>query len=774
MIPPPASAAPAASAAADWLAMLPGPAAAALCALVVLATPLLCGLPLVRLLRGARAPRADDWLVAPFVGLGALVLLLQNLVYLEWPVRRSALVAFVVFGAIGLAWARRGRLRASLRVLPRALLALALLAYALHALALVQLGPRHWMGRLWEDQFSYTGMAQFFLDEPFSLDVDEAGQRPWLFRVLRPSLGRFYLPFGLKENRIGQSVLQAFYARAARGDAQALFGPTILLGAPLLVLGVGLLARRLGLGQRSALAAAWLAALAPAFTLLHLESFLSHALALGFFPAFLVLLDELGRAPGPGTFVAAALPLSFGVATYGELWLALLALAFVVLGLRAWAARTLLRSLLSFGALVVFPFVTNPRFMPMLLLTTLIGAGAAMHTAIYPFAYSLEGQARLWLGDLALAGPSAWRAAAGTIGLLLTLAGLLGLARLLLAPRHVRDDGAQGDDDGHPPSLALRVGVVCLALGALPFLLGGRHPYQFYKLMQTAAPALAIGLVALLAPARRLGPVALAVLLALATLSSARMVRRTAGAAPEPRSNAGLFLTREALELRARLEALRGDALVIGRGFYPLQHAWLSYFARRSAVWLSEPFLGRDRLERSPEAAALLDLRAARAAPLVLTRADDRSFEAPPRAETLLRNAAFDLWRPLPGPWVTLFDIDRPGTKAPRFDLSRKALGQAFAVGRADLRLRVLSGAAGRARVELDLVAGTATRGARLIARGCEPAQTPVSAEPVRVTLACDVRQGFDEVRLRARADSAADPSRVLDLVPRGVRLDPR
>lgn len=755
----------------NWLATLPPVPATLLCASVALLAPLVAGAPIVWLLRGRRALLADDWLLAPFVGLGALVLVLQNLVYLDLPVATSAPWLWLVIALLVAAFGASGRLRESLRALPRAVFALALLAYAAQGLALLQVGARHWVGRLWEDEFSYTMMAQFFQDLPFSLDVDAVGQRPWLFRVLRPSLGRFYLPFGLKENRIGQSVLQAFNSASVGGDAKALFGPTIVLCGPLLALAVALLARRLGFGRRATLAAAWLAALLPAISMLQLESFLSHALVIAFFVVWLVALDDLGRAPGAGTFLAATLVLCFGVATYGEMWLALLALAAVSLGLAAWRRRRPVESALVFGLLVVAPYALNPRFIRMLLLTTAIGGTAAMHTTIYPWAYGLEGLARLWLGDFAVTGPAWGQALARAAGLSATLGGLAGLVALLRrAPVRAAGEAADGET---PASPALRVSLLCLALGPLPFLLGGHHPYQYYKVVQTAAPALVVGLVGLLSGVvfrwttrawRVVAGALLGALVLFASVSTLRMVRHTATLTPEPRSNAGLFVAPEGRELQDRLETLRGGSVVVGRGLYPIQNAWIAYFARFNSVWLSEPFLGRDRLERSPDAAPLLDLGRAPEGALVLTRRDDLSFARPPDTEVVWFNAAYELWRPRAGPWAVLFDVDRPGAKAPRFDLSRPALGRTFALGRAGLRLRLLAGRAGRVHVDLALAPVRAVAGARLLAPGCAPARAPVAAGPTSLRIDCDLRAAFDDVRLSAEADTARDPAHVLDL----------
>jgi hypothetical protein len=771
----------------NWLATLPPLPATLLCLALALSVPFLVGVPLVWLARGRRALGGDDWLIAPFVGLGALVLVLQNLVYLDVPVARSARWVWVAIGLVALAFAVSGRLRDSLRTLPRAALVLALAAYALQGWALLQVGARHWVGRLWEDQFSYTTMAQFFQDEPFSLDVADTGQRAYLFRVLRPSLGKFYIPVGLKENRIGQSVLQAFYSASAGGDAKALFGPTIVLCGPLVALAAWLLGARLGLGRRALFAAAWLAAILPALTLLQLESFLSHALVIGFFLVWLVALDDLGRSPGVGTFALAALVLSFVVATYGEMWLAMLALAAVSLGATARRARRPVLGLLLFALLAAAPYLLNPRFVGMLLFTSAIGSLPAMHTAIYPWAYSLEGLARLWLGDLAVSGPAWWLAHARGVGLLAALGGLAGLVALVL-----RRPARAGGSSDEPPTLALRLSLLCLALGPLPLLLSGHHPYQYYKVVQSAAPALVVGLVALLcgvtwtrARARYAGPALVLVLALAATLASLRMVQASAGPILAPRSNAALLLAPEVREVQARLETLRGERIVFGRGLLPALNAWLAWSARFNELWLGEPFLSRDRLERSPDATRLLDLPAAPFGALLLTRRDDHTFARPPAARTLWSNAAYELWRPAAGAWVRLFDVDRPGHNEARLALDRPHAGETFALGHGTLRLRLLAGATGRARIALALTPRADAAGVRIAAPGCawdaEPAAggqadvgPPLAARGSTLTLSCDVKPGFTDVRLQAKAESAGDPTHVADAAPAALELAPQ
>jgi hypothetical protein len=726
---------------------------------ITLVTPMLIGVPLMLVLR-RRALEREDWLLAPFLGCAALVLVLQNCVYLDVPVARQApwvwaLVALVWLGIALHAGARR-RLRASSAAFPRALVLLALLAFGTQGAALLMAGARFYVGRSWEDHFSYTMMAQFFQDERFSLRVGGIGARPYLFRVLRPSMGRFAITEGLKENRIGQSLVQAFGAATLRSDAKTLFGPTSLLGVALLVLAVGLVAGRLGLPPPAVLLAAWSAALLPGFTILHLESFLSHSLVLAFFLAWLIALDDLGREPGVRRGVAAALVLAFGIATYSEMWTAFLALAVVALGLHAVRARPI-PCLLALAALLVSSYATNPRYVGMLLLTAGWADTPLIHTAIYPWAYTLAGQARLWFGDVGGLARGNWALLASWLGLATTCLGLAGLVSLVV--RAWRVHGLRRASTGSGPSLALCASLLALVLGALPFLLSGRHPYQFYKVLQTGSPALVLGCVALLWRWRGPGRMLAALLACTLTVASLEMVLPAAGTRPQARSNAGLLLPLEVRELQEHLRTRRGEALVIAPGLLPALNAWVAYFARHESVWLATPWLSRDRLARSPEAAPLLDLTRVPAEALVLSRRDDRAFARPP-ADMLWANAAFELWRPRPGPWAILFDVDQPGEQAEaRLDGTQPWLGRALTPVRGRLRLRVLAGQAGNVRVVLahsDVGAPT------VVLAGCRNLAPAAAAnQPAPRVFACEVRAGFNDLQVHV---SPAAELRVLSL----------
>ncbi len=691
--------------------MSPGPLAELAALALTLALPLLFGLPLAWLLGGRRLLERDGWLLAPFLGLGALVLALQNLAYSDVPVARAVPLAWLAGLALWVAFVRSGAWRATRAQRPTGVLLAALGVFAVQGAALLAVGPQRWVGRLWPDQHGYTSMAQFFRDEPYRMTLADMGQRAHLFRTLRPSMGRLATPISLKENRIGQSLVQAFLAGSLGRDAKPLFGPLIVLSAPLLVLALALLAGRLGLPPPLALLAAGLGGLLPALTLLQVESFLSHALVLSCFPAWLVVLDDLGRRSSASRVAAAALVLSFGFSVYCEMWAAFLALGLVVLGTHGLLQGRPLRSLRDWGLLVLLTLLANLRFVPSFFFFQQVAVTERAHQGIYPWAYQLEGLARVWLGDLApLGGLSAVLA-----GLAFTALGLFGLGL-----------GLRGDRSHWPAAL----GALALALGALPLRLTGEHPYQFYKTLLTGAPALALGLAAV-APRRRVGWVPAGLALVLAFVATLDMVLPTARALPAPRSNQAQLLAPEVQEAQGQVEALAGRKLVLGPGLTPMVNAWMIYYARRNETWLATPHMARDRLRESPEAAPLLDLARAPADALVLSRAGLPPL--PPGARHLWSSPAYALWQPQPGPWVLLFDAGLPLELGPR----------------AATPLWLLSGAAGRARVVLASLDGEPPLRLRWAARPARQAGGSLELGPGRrVTLDLDLAPGYNELAL--------------------------
>jgi hypothetical protein len=557
------------------------------CCLVIGTSLFGMGIPLCWLFNGRRPLTPSDYVKAPFLGMASIVLLLQNLTYLDIPIRQSTPWLWLL---LALTWAFlgwRGQLAACLPRLPRLLVVAVLFVGLVQGLGLIRLGVREYVGRAWTDQFNYTSMAQFFMDEPFSTSLEDVGQRPWLIQPIR-----------LKWDRIGQSILHGFFASSCQTDAKTLFEPTILLMPLLVTLAIFDVCRRLGLQTLPAVLTATLAALLPGLALTHLESFLSQALALPFLLYFPVILTDLAERQDCGRLAGAALILAGSISIYTEFFVLFTGLTVLVLGVSALGMERRGRLLLAAIILLAAPFALNPLFSPSILLIVR-RTTAALLAEVYPWALRMEGLVRIWLGDFgAELSPKFARLAVGYTVVLTALA-YFGLMRSCVICWRGRDV----DSTERWRSLALRMALLSLAM--IPVLVIAKdrdHPYQFYKLALTVCPILAIGLVEALrargtSPTPLVGSIlrwrglmtaaTLAIVLLFAAQATARMAYRACRPGPLPRSAAHL-IRGPMLTLMKRLEMVKGESVFLGSHDVS-DNPWLAYYARHNEVWLSIP-----------------------------------------------------------------------------------------------------------------------------------------------------------------------------------------
>jgi hypothetical protein len=630
------------------------------CIVVVLGGVLGVGVPVTWLLNGRRPLTESDWIKVPFLGAATLVLVLQNLVYFDLPIGKTTPILWLALLLLWLWLYRSGQLGVTLARFPRLLFGVALLAYLVQGVGLLTIGPRDYVGRAWNDQFNYTAMAQFFMEEPFSFNLADMGHRPYLLNTL----------IKLRYHRIGQSMLQGFFAASAGTSAKPLFAPTILLCAPLLVLALYALARGLRLGRGVALPAAFVGSVLPAIALVQLESFLSQAVATPFLLYLPAALHELARRPGRRQLAALAVIFTGATSIYAEIWpilLGVLALSVLLTAIRhpqRWR-------LLGCGVIVATStYFLNYLFTPYLLKIQ-TSLDQPVLQALYPTAFQIEGLAGLWLGDV-LQGPPVTGAhglARGfaLVATVLGYAGLLaGFWRIYVTRRTARDWR----------TVVLAAGV--LGLAALPMIVLARddlHPYQYYKLLLTISPLLVLGLALLgqplavpgsllrgtertsAGPRSWLALLPLTAVAPLALLGTILMAHQSTTLGPTVRSHAAYYLRPGTRETQARLEALRNRDLLIATpygGINQLRHAWLSYFARHNRIWLADPQVNATRLELHGNPGGIA-VEAGTCIPdgfLLLTAPG--SFRPGPQgdAQLLWANTEYELWQPGPGPWV--------------------------------------------------------------------------------------------------------------------------
>jgi hypothetical protein len=641
------------------------------CLAVVLGGLALVGVPLTWLLNGRRPLTEADHVAAPFLGAAAAVVVLQNLVYLDVPLRLSTPCFWAATAAAWLWFWRGGGLRAGLKTYPWALLAPLALVVAVQGGGLLLVGAREYLGRAWPDQYNYTCIAQFLMDVPFHTPWPALGDRPYLINAV-----------ALKDDRIGQSVLHGFFAVSSGLDAKALFEPSILLGPVLSALAVYALARRFGLGTRWAAAASLAAGLTPGLTAVHLECFFSHALGVPFLLFFPAAVDGLREGPGPRPLARAALLFAAGCSIYTEFWGLLLGVALLGLATAVWSHPRKVRFVLCHAALLLAPFALIPGASGSIWLIYNRRVSLPMLGELYPWAYSLEGLARIWLGDWAGRSGDRWQSFVRFYGLAVTGLGYLGLCQAWRDRLH--QPAPSGAEPGRG-SLSLATGVAAVALLPLVILVkDDQHPYQYYKLLMSVGPLLALGLALLWqrpptapsAAARPGGAAAggrlraapgLLCFGAVAALAGAGAASMTLNSTLKHRkitrsSNAQVMRQPDVVAVGRLLQKSPGGDLILGftdpYGGY--LNTWFCYFGRRQQIRMLDPHFIYMHLWLDRGAHILDPNNLPADAPILLMKGPFQN-EAVGDLEPVWSAGRFRLVKPTPGgSWALAYNLANP------------------------------------------------------------------------------------------------------------------
>jgi hypothetical protein len=629
------------------------------CIVIIVISIVAIGAPLRWLLNGRSTFGAYEWIEVPFLGIAAIILILQNLVYLDLRIHYTAALIWVL-ALLGWALIYRARqIGAVFAAMPKALFGTALAIYLLQGIGLLIVGARFYVGRAWGDQYNYTVIAQFLADERFSTSLREVGNRPYLVNAIN-----------LKWDRIGQSILHGFFAISSLQDAKTLFEPAILLSPALIVLSVYALSRRFSLHHLVALAVAATAGILPGVAAIHLESFLSQALAVPMLLLLPVLLDRLFELPSVGRLATCAIIAAAMTSIYTEFWAILLILTLLMIGLAALASARGWRLLSYWFVLALAPFILNPGFATgTLSIFTRIDKPVLGN--IYPWAFTIEGIGRLWLGDLAVGAPPLLQSGIRAYSLAALALGYYGLLHVCVSRlanvNHLRQDPEQRR------SLAFAAGVLALAL--LPAVIIARddqHPYQFYKLLLSICPLLVLGIALVFQPQpgaiKTLGTISASnfrvqpALLAMGLLMAGGMAGTTAMTLqsttlhPNERYTGHYLIAPELRQVQERLEALHDSKLFFyqtdstwSTGFV---NAWLAYFARDNQIWLGNRYLNGRDLAAVPETKAIVDLHTLPEDILLLSSTDPQLAALSPEQAPLWASATYRLWKPDGAYWL--------------------------------------------------------------------------------------------------------------------------
>jgi hypothetical protein len=561
--------------------------------LVTVASLFLVGVPVACFLFRKDDFNSSFWLYVPLLGFCTIILIVQNAIYCNIPIRLSTPFVWIGIG-IGWVWVWRYH-RPIFSSLPLWVLLSALAAYVVQAYGLLIIGADVYLGRAWLDQYNYISLSQFLVELPYNVSAQDFANKMYLL-----------IGYTFRSDRIGQSVFQGFITTSSFVDSRYTFEAVRLITPLLIAIGIGLFCYKLRIPTRTSAIIAFYAALLPGATLHHLEGFLSHALVSPLILVLPLLVQDFIDQPEWRSWLRLSLIITTAISVYTEF--APLLVVVVVGGVLAeliFKRRKLLVGVLACSTLCSF-LLLNPLFTPsMIKILTRIDTQNVL-AVMYPWAYSLEGLVHIWFGEYSPAlGPILQYLLRG-LALGFTVIAGYGWWRIWSSRRDSTTSGA------------LAILGLTLALGVAD----RSHPYQFYKLLITVSPFLVLGIGIALwqwssattkdqsdqASWRSRYPFlpigVLLTFMAAAIFGTVDMIRTTTsdstpvatyGTLRTDRSRSALFLSSDMRSLEQKLLQLRGQNLLIvtdsseeyggyNSGFV---NAWLTYFARNNRVWVT-------------------------------------------------------------------------------------------------------------------------------------------------------------------------------------------
>jgi hypothetical protein len=345
-------------------------------------------------------------------GFFLVVLIPQNLVYLGVPVRISAWA--LLAAAIAQVWWSRRKIVAWKPAFcangeVRTLAVVVILTVTFHGIVPIQQGLEWYYGKGHFDQINYVLLAEFLKDEPFSTSEQEIGLRPWLVGPVGlqgttgeggTSSGPGLETIGLKNERIGQSIITAEISVWSGTDGKGGYAATVIFFLALLAICVYVFLRESGIDRFMAGSGALLAAFLPVVTQLSLDGFLSQISILFVFPFFASLLRRQELSARSFTLVF-SLTLAYVIAVYSEL--APIGLSTLFLGV-LWVRNDQARSkrLMLMSALLLIVLV-NPCYLPKLIgflgyQYSLAANAASLWDNVAPNVATLRGWSQLVIG----------------------------------------------------------------------------------------------------------------------------------------------------------------------------------------------------------------------------------------------------------------------------------------------------------------------------------------------------------------------------------------
>lgn len=158
-------------------------------------------------------------------------------------------------------------------------LLVALMALLFSSVGLFNLG-KNYLGYGWVDSLNYVAFGEITKDFSINIPTDVLLDKPQ------------YLPgLAFREDRIAQSLVNVFFSLAIDRDIKTVFGPLLLSSVFLFSLSIFLLTYLFVTSRLKSILIAFNIAISSAFAMIHIETFLSHALAIPIVILYAVLVE---------------------------------------------------------------------------------------------------------------------------------------------------------------------------------------------------------------------------------------------------------------------------------------------------------------------------------------------------------------------------------------------------------------------------------------------------------------------------------------------------
>lgn len=422
--------------------------------------PILCGFLFFNL--SQKKLESKDFLLDPFIGISIIIIFLQNLVYLNVPVKYSAFVLlFLIIVSTTYILIKK-----HIKFNKEWLVIVFLVGSTLfvNGQGYFRETAKHYIGYGWIDGYNYVTIAEFLKEYKFKTEF-KGVDKPYLVSAIAK-----------KNDRIGQSVFQAFISSITLLPANYTYGAVSLLSPVLTFFAFLYLFFILKLKKIISYLFSFLVSVLPAVSTVHLENFLSQALGTPMLIITLVYILSLRKIVIKELIILGLL-IAGTNSIYTEYTPFILLVILLTILTRLIFEKNVIKVVVGFLLSILLALIINPFFsggtLKIFQRTNLVG----ILSHVYPFSHSAYGYNRLFFGDLFIQNITN-KYYLFVIILLILLLSIIGSLFFLFKKRNVYF------------LLLMAFPLVSLILN----IFFKNYPYQTYKLLLSFFPLLFIGI----------------------------------------------------------------------------------------------------------------------------------------------------------------------------------------------------------------------------------------------------------------------------------------